>query len=136
MENNNKIYRVRVLYYKECNWTSGDITLSEKYFVLKYNAEREIERLTKVFGSGEYEVYNHEIFGTKIFEGELISTEREIILSIENPQLDAEYLHVMLKPEEIELEDSVRLFTVTREQKHISNFEIEEYEDVDEEGER
>ena len=136
MESGNKIYRVRVLYYKECNWANGDIVLSEKYFVLKYNAEREIERLTKVFGSGEYEVYNHEIFGTKIFEGELISTKQEIILSIENPQLDAEYLHVMLKPEEIELEDSVRLFTVTREQKHISNFEIEEYEDVDEEGER
>ena len=132
MENNNKIYRVRVLYYKECNWTSGDITLSEKYFVLKYNAEREIERLTKVFGSGEYEVYNHELVGTKIFEGEFLNTEREIILSIENPQLDAEYLHVMLKPEEIELEDSVRLFTITKERKHTSIFDMEDdFEEIE-----
>lgn len=131
MESNNKIYRVRVLYYKECNWASGDITVSEKYFLLKYNAEREIERLTKVFGSGEYEVYNHELVGTKLFEGEFLNTEREIILSIENPQIDAEYLYIMKEPEEIELEDSVKLFTITKERKHESFFEMEEeYEEI------
>ena len=112
----NVIYRVRVLFYNEFCGCSGEKLVNEWHYTTIAAAKVKIEEVKKQFKTGKYKIDEYTFCG-EYQEGinSIISyfdcynrtnfEKEEIVLVKKHPMEDLEFLHMLVKPERIVVED-------------------------------